>query len=487
MSNQHTAPYLEALAAFARSEPARLHIPGHKGGDGADPELVSIIGERALALDIPALIEGIDVGAEPIPFQEAQRLAAEAWGARRTWFLVGGASQGNHAACLALRHVGRRVVMQRNVHSSAIDGSILAGLEPAFVAPELDGELGLAHCLTPGALGRALDETPDAVAALVVSPTYFGACADVAGLAAEAHSRNIPLVVDEAWGAHLRFSEQLPPSALDSGADLVISSTHKIVGSLTQAAMLHLGGSMLDEAVVDRVVTLLESTSPSALLGASLDAARRLAATSGEALLAETIEVLRETRGRLRALDGIDVLDEGMTGRSSIAGWDPLRLTVDVRGTGMSGHEVAALLRSEHNLFVELSSETVIVATFGLGGDARPLADRLIAAIGAVAADAAVTGSGHPPFAPPPPWGPLEMTPRDAFLADQEVVPLAEGAGRIAAEALAAYPPGIPNVLPGERLEADTLTFITETIEHGGHLRGASDRTLATVRVVREA
>lgn len=486
-SDQEQAPYLEALAAFARSEPARLHIPGHKGGLAADPDFRALLGEQALAFDIPALIEGIDVGAEPIPFQEAQRLAAEAWGARRTWFLVGGASQGNHSACLTLRHRGRSVVMQRNVHSSAIDGAILGGLEPVFVAPELDDELGLAHCLTAPALESALASAPNAVGALVVSPTYFGACADIAALAAVAHDRGVPLVVDEAWGAHLHFSPELPPSALDSGADLVISSTHKIVGSLTQAAMLHLGGDLLDEAIVDRVVTLLESTSPSALLGASLDAARRLAATRGEELLRETIGTLRSTREAVRAIDGLDVLDESLVGRDSIAGWDPLRLTVDVRRTGLSGHEIARLLREQHNLHVELSSETVVVATFALGGAAEPLAGLFAEALADVVANAPGVPDGAMRFAPPPPWGPLEMAPRDAFFAPQDVVPLTKGAGRIAAESLAAYPPGIPNVLPGERLDAATLEFIAETIAHGGHLRGASDRSLETIRVVRES
>src|SRR5689334_7488845 len=215
--NQREAPYLDAIVAYAEREPGRFHVPGHKGGEGADPELVAALSEQAFKYDVPAGIEGVDVGADS-PFQRAQRLAAEAWGAQRSWFLISGASQGNHAACLALRHAGRTVVAQRNVHSSTIDGIVLAGLEPGFVAPELDAELGIAHCLTPQSLREALDRTPDAVAALTVSPTYFGAVADVSALAELAHAHGIPLVVDEAWGAHLRFSPELPASALECGA-----------------------------------------------------------------------------------------------------------------------------------------------------------------------------------------------------------------------------------------------------------------------------
>jgi len=486
--DQTRAPYLDALIAYASRDPGRFHVPGHKGGFGADPELAAAIGARALELDVPALIEGIDVPPpEPTPFQEAQRLAAEAWGAQRSWFLINGASQGSHAACLGLRHSGPAVVMQRNVHSSAIDGSILAGLDPTFVSPEIDPELGLAHCLTPEALDRALAGQPAAVGALCVSPTYFGACADIAGLARVAHSHGVPLVVDEAWGAHLHFSGELPAAALESGADLVISSTHKIVGSLTQAAMLHLGHTdLLDEGDIDRVVTLLESTSPSALLTASLDGARRLAATRGAELLAETLSALAEARARIRAIPRLDVLDERIASRAGAAGWDPLRLAVDVRGTGATGHHFAARLR-EHDVHMELAAETVVVAAFGMGGDASPLAARLLEAIELVVAELSAGEPDEPiPFAPPPPWGPLEMPLRDAFLSPQEPVPFDRAAGRIAAEALATYPPGIPNVLPGERLTRETLDFIAETLSHGGHLRGASDRTLGTIRAVIE-
>ena len=212
LGGQEEAPYLDAIVAYARREPGRFHVPGHKGGEGADPGLVEVLGEAAFEYDVPAGIEGIDVGPDS-PFQRAQRLAADAWGASRSWFLISGASQGNHAACLALRHAGRSVIAQRNVHSSTIDGIILAGLEPGFVAPELDPELGIAHCLTPESLAAALDSAPEAVAALTVSPTYFGAVADVRALAEVAHDRGVPLVVDEAWGAHLRFSPLLPESA----------------------------------------------------------------------------------------------------------------------------------------------------------------------------------------------------------------------------------------------------------------------------------
>lgn len=485
--DQGSVPYVDALTEHASDGPARLYVPGHKGGHGADAALLRAMGSRGLEMDIPSLIPGIDVGSEPTPFQRAQQLAADAWGARRSWFLLNGASQGNHAACLALRHAGRRVIVQRNAHSSVIDGAVLAGMEPTFVAPELDPELGVAHCVTPAALAAALEATPEAVGVICVSPTYFGACADVGGLAEVAHARGVPLVVDEAWGAHLHFSPELPPDALEAGADLVISSTHKIVGSLTQSAMVHLGaGERIDPDVVDRVVTLMESTSPSSLLTLSLDAARRQAAVHGEELLSETLATLRSARERIRAIEGLEVLDERLAGARGVAGWDPLRLTVDVRATATTGHRFAALLRERSGVFCELATETVVVAAFGMGGEAAPLADRFVAALERAVGELGEPDPGHAiPFAVPPPWGPMEMAPRDAFLGPQESVPFTDAEDRIAAESLAAYPPGIPNVLPGERLTRETLDFIAETLAHGGYLRGAVDRTLKTIRVAK--
>jgi lysine decarboxylase len=487
---QRQTPYLDALCAYAARSPARLHVPGHKGGQGADPGLMEAIGERALSMDIPALTHGIDVGLDPTPFEQAQRLAAEAWGAKRAWFLINGASQGNLAAGLALAHRGTEVVVQRNAHSSTIDSLVLSGMRPTFAAPALDAELGIAHCLTAETLAAALQSTPGAVGALVISPTYFGAVADIRGLAEVAHARGVPLIVDEAWGAHMAFHEALPEHALAAGADLVISSTHKIVGSLTQSAMLHLGhgaGTMIGEDTVDRAVTLTESTSPNSLLCASLDAARRQAAVHGRELLERTMATLAVVREQIRSIEGLDVLDDRLAGRPGVFAYDPLRLAVDVRGVAASGYELAPLLREIDDINLELYGQNVLVAVFGMGERGLGEAPRLVAALREAVRRVGLEPEGSSAsFAAAPPWGELAMTPREAYLGAQEVVPAAAAVGRIAAESLATYPPGIPNVLPGERLSAATLAYVQRTLELGGSVRGASDRLLHTVRVVVE-
>src|ERR1700754_5344996 len=327
-SEQPTAPYLDAVVAYGFRGPGRFHVPGHKGGPGADPGLRYALGERVLGLDIPQDIHGVDLGPSPTPYERAEALAAEAHGAARTWVLTNGATQGNHALCLALAPLGTHVVAQRNSHASIVDGLVLSGGLPSFVAPSYDGELGMAHGVTPDALDAALAADPQARTAFLVSPTYYGMVADVAALAAVAHARDVALVVDQSWGPHFGFHPDLPESALKLGADTVLTSTHKIVGSLTQSAMLHVATGdgphppRIDPAAVGRVLRLLRSTSPSSLLMASLDAARRQLAVHGEALLHETIAAARATREKLATTPGIQTIDYNMVGRDGVFAYD---------------------------------------------------------------------------------------------------------------------------------------------------------------------
>src|SRR5205085_5460371 len=207
-------------------------------------------------------------------------------------------------------------------------------------------ELGLAHGVTPDALREALERHPDAVAVFIVSPTYYGMAADVAGCADVAHAAGIPLVVDQAWGPHFGFHPDLPPGALREGAEAVVTSTHKIVGSLTQSAMLHVAPTgRVDAGRVARAIRLVRSTSPSSLLLASLDAARRQLAVHGEALLHETLAASRRVREQLTRTPDVAVVGPELVGRPGVVGWDPLRLVLDVRATGRTGYEVAAALR----------------------------------------------------------------------------------------------------------------------------------------------
>jgi len=485
-AEQPSAPYLDALVAYGFRGSTRFHVPGHKVS-GADPGLRAAIGTNALQLDVPQDIEGIDLGPKPTPYDRAELLAAEAYGAAQTWFLTNGATQGNHALCLTLASLGTPVVVQRNSHSSTFDGLVLSGGRPSFVAPEYDEELGMAHGVTPATLRAGLERAPDARAVFVVSPTYYGMAADVAGLAEVAHAAGLPIVVDQSWGPHFGFHPGLPPSALQLGADAVVTSTHKIVGSLTQSALLHLGPTgRVDPSRLAKAVRLTRSTSPSALLMASLDAARRQLAIHGEALVERTLAVAEVTRARIDAVPGCSVVGAEQVGRPGVAAWDPLRIVIDVRGTGCSGYQVAAALRSAYDVHLELATHATCVLVLGI---AQPPEDlerfghdfaetvRRIERSGTAPALTRSSGALHNEVVVPP---------RDAFLGESVSMEVDDAVGRVSAETIAGYPPGIPALLPGERITREVVDYLRELTAAGGRLHGASDPSFRTVFVLRD-
>jgi lysine decarboxylase len=486
-AEQPTAPYLEAITAYGFRGSLRFHVPGHKGGEGADPGLRTALGDRALLLDVPQDIEGIDVGPSPTPYERAERLAADAYRAERAWFLTNGATQGNHALCLTLAPPGETVVLQRNSHASLIDGLVLSGGKAQFAAPEYDHELGMAHGVTPEALAGAFDRAPGAKSAFIVSPTYYGMAADVEGCAEVAHAAGAALIVDCAWGSHFGFHAKLPPCPLELGADAMLASTHKIVGSLTQSAMLLVAGTgRVDTEAVARAVRLIRSTSPSALLMASLDAARRQLAVHGEALLDRTIYAAERARDAIEAVPGCAVLDESFVGRPGIAGWDPLRIVIDVRGTGRTGYDVAAALRNSYDIYVELATHATLVLVLGIGQPVEAL-ERLAHDFAETVRQIQRPGTRHAITRPPAAFQhETAVSPREAFLGKGEVVPVADAVGRISCEAIAGYPPGVPSLLPGERITEEVVAYLRELTSEGARLHGASDPLFRTVRVLVE-
>jgi arginine decarboxylase len=487
MTEQPAAPYLDAVIGYGTRGPGRFHVPGHKGGEGADPGLRFGLGDRALWLDIPQDIWGVDIGPSPTPYEEAERLAAEAHGAARTWFLTNGATQGNHALCLALAPLGAHVVAQRNSHASLVDGLVLSGGVPAFVPPAYDAELGMAHGVEPAALRDALAAAPDARAAFIVSPTYYGMAADVAACAEVAHAAGVPLVVDQSWGPHFGFHEALPPSGLSQGADAVLTSTHKIAGSLTQSAMLHVGhGERIDPAAVGRAIRLVRSTSPSSLLLASLDGARRQLALHGEQLLHETVQAIEACREKLASIASIALVDSAFVGRPGIAGYDPLRIVVDVRETGRTGYEVAEALRRSYDVIPELATQATIVFLVGLA-ERRETLLRLAGDLEEVVKRIGIEGSIAPIVRPSATLrNEMAVAPRAAFLGAAEEVGVDDAVGRVSCESIAGYPPGIPALLPGERISAETVAYLRELVASGARLHGASDPRFERVHVLVE-
>lgn len=485
---QTATPYASAVRDYSAAHSVRYHLPGHGGGTAGPTAIGGYFGGRLAELDLMPMIHGIDLGDEPTPLTRSRRLAAAAWGARRTWFLTNGASQGNHMAIMALKTFGDTLLVQRSVHSSVVDGLMMTGMRAHFLSPIVDVELGAAQAVTAESVREELDrlasqgQLPTAV--YLVSPSYFGFVTDIASIADIVHRFGIPLVVDEAWGSHLGFHDRLPKNALSQGADLVVSSTHKLGGSLTQSAMLHLAhGPWADrlEERLDRVKNSLQSTSESAVLLASLDLARRALAI-GHNRIGHSIAAADRIRDEVRAAGRFAVVTDRYATQQGWGGTDPLKVVIDTRVGGIGGHEARTLLHRNSGILVELATENAIVGVVGSGAqpDTGALVDALHALPRLEASSALV-----PPILPG--WGPERMSIRDAYFALTEVVPVEEAIGRVSADSLAAYPPGIPNVLPGEEIIAETVTFLRAVAASpGGYVRGAVDPAINSLRVVAE-
>ncbi|MGB8698029.1 MAG: aminotransferase class I/II-fold pyridoxal phosphate-dependent enzyme [Thermosynechococcaceae cyanobacterium] len=479
-------PFLDALQTAANASAALFCTPGHKQGHSAPPEIAQLLGHSVFHADLPDL-PGFNLF-EPDGFvATAQALAAETFGADRTWFLVNGSTVGIAAAILATCGPGDKLILPRNTHQSAISGLILSGAMPIFIPPDTDPHTGLAYCIAPDAVALALNQHPDAKAVLMVSPTYQGVCGNVMAIAELAHRHPIPLIVDEAHGAHFAFHPQLPTPALAAGADLVVQSTHKTLSALTQAAMLHLRGTHIDAVRVTQALQLLQSSSPSNLLLASLDAARQQMATEGESLLTQTLALAHQARSHLQTLPGLSVLEPSPDRSAGFCDLDPTRLTVDLSDLTLDGYGADELLSQSFGVVAELPLLRHLTFILSIGNTPADIA-RLLNALEALAADYASLQTKPTPLVSlslPPVLDIPALSPRDAFFAPQALVPLEQAVGCISAATLCPYPPGIPLILPGEIITSDAIAQLRAIQAAGGFISGNPDAEMTQILVVR--
>ncbi len=481
---QQAAPLFEQLQHCAQRATAPFHTPGHKAGKGVDPMLSKAWGEAMLRADLPELPELDNLFAPSGVIAEAQTLAAQAFGAEQSWFLANGSTAGILAAILATCGPDDAILLPRTVHRSVVSGLILSGARPVFVAPAYDSHSGLGGGLTATAVAQALEQHADIRAVMLVAPSYEGICGETEAIAHLCHQRNIPLLVDEAHGPHFGFHDDLPPSALSLGADLTVQSTHKVLSALTQAAMVHVQGERVDRDRLSQSLALIQSTSPNYLLLASLDLARRQMATQGEALMAQTLDLAHDARRRLSGLPGLGVLDlpPDLPGFTHL---DPTRLTIDVSSLGISGFEADERLCNDPGVVAELPSLRSLTFIISLGNRQRDI-DRLVEGFAALALEAqAIHPAPLTEFSSFMGLTPeVACTPRDAFYGKQIVLELERAIGRVSAETVCPYPPGIPALLPGERVTGESIAYLRQVQAQGGVISGCADETLSTLRVL---
>jgi len=486
--DQAEAPLVEALRAYRERRTAAFHTPGHKLGVGAPPDLVEALGARLLSADM-GIANGLDDTQESGGLlHAAEALAAAAWGADRAFFVPNGSSGGLQSLVLAAAGPGEKLIVPRNAHKSLLAGLILSGAWPVFVEPTVDETWQIPVNVPLERFAAAIAAHPDARAVFVTSPSYNGFCADVAGLAAVAHEAGLSLVVDQAWGAHLPFSPALPADAMAAGADAAVTSVHKLLSGLSQASIVLARGERLDGDRLRTMVTMLRTTSPLVPIYLSIDAARRQMVAHGEALWGEALRLADATRDRLAAIPGIAVLRAEAARQPGSVDFDPVRITLSAAAAGLSGYELERRLRAGQAVAVEAADprNVVVNVTFG---DTPASIDRLVAACAAVVAEAAAaadtaSAGRHPASEAAPCYGRQLSSPREAFFAAAEALPLAACVGRVSAEMVVPYPPGIPVLGPGEEVTAETAAYLVRAARRGVLIHGPRDTSLATLRVV---
>lgn len=479
------APLAEAVRSYAELGIAPFHTPGHKGGRGAHALLRAFLTETGLCADVSLSAELDDLHAPAGCIRAAEELAAEAYGADAAYFMVNGTTGAVHTMLMAALAPGDTVLVPRNAHRSVVGGLILAGARPVYMQPETDERLGIAMGVSLAEVRRAAAAHPEARAALFVYPTYYGVAAELPEIAAFLHERGMLVLADAAHGAHFAFSDALPPSALQAGADLSAESTHKMLGSLTQTSMLLARGGRVPHERIRAAAGILQSTSPNEILLASLDAARLQMAEEGRERLGAAVRRAEALRARINELPGLWSFGRESMGGPGRAALDPLKVTVTVAGLGLSGFAAEAALRRTERIACELSDARSVLFLLSYADGAQETAllaealGRMAARHSAVTADAAAL-----PSLPPLPR--TACTPREAYFARRERVPAARAAGRTAAETIVFYPPGIPVLAPGDAVDAAALSYLHAMRDAGARPVGAVDASLETIMVTAE-
>ncbi|MEK4228583.1 aminotransferase class I/II-fold pyridoxal phosphate-dependent enzyme [Solibacillus sp. FSL H8-0538] len=483
--SQLETPLFDVLLKHRNRHPIQFHIPGHKKGQGMDPAFREFVGDNVLSIDLINIAPLDDLHSPKGAIMEAQKLAAEAFGADHTFFSVQGTSGAIMTMVLTVVGPGDKILVPRNVHKSIMSAIVFAGAIPIFIHPEVDSELGISHGISPESVERALDKYPDAKAVLVINPTYFGFAADLQRIVDIVHAHNIPVIVDEAHGVHIKFHDDLPLSAMQAGADMAATSVHKLGGSMTGSSILNVREGLVSAKRVQAVFSMLTTTSTSYPLLASLDTARRQLAIHGYDLLDEAIRLAKDSRKRINSIPHLNCVGREKLGSSATFDMDPTKLLISVKDLGITGHEAEEWLRHNANIEVELSDLYNILCLVTLG-DTKKEINLLINALTRMSkafdSEAAIKETNvNIPEIPA-----LAMTPRDAFYAQTESIPLAEAEGYICAEFIMVYPPGIPIFIPGEIITQDNINYIQMNIAAGLPVQGPEDDTLKTIRVIKE-
>ncbi|MDD3054107.1 MAG: aminotransferase class I/II-fold pyridoxal phosphate-dependent enzyme [Endomicrobiaceae bacterium] len=481
MDKQTKAPIFDTLLAHAKRNVTSFHTPGHKNGKGIDKSLKDWTGPNLYTFDVTVFDE-VDSLHDPVgPIKKAEELMAEAYGVDHSLFLVNGTSVGNIAMFLSACDPGESIIVSRSSHKSIMAGIIFAGVWPIWLQPKIEQNLDIIFNSTYEQIKDALDMYPEARAVFVTNPTYNGVATEIKKIADLCHRKGKVLLVDEAHGPHLKFHDQLPMSATDAGADLCVQSTHKILSALSQGSVLHHKSKLVDINRVKKIVSMLQTTSPSYLTLASIDVARKQAVLHGKEMLSKVIEAAQWARKEINNIPSMKCFTRKEMNDLGFD-LDVTKLTINVTKTGLSGYEVDAILAKEYNIQVDCSDTFNLIAIMGIGSDQEDV-EKLVSAL----KDISKKYKGNqknwilkiPSLATE-----MVMTPREVFLShDIKKIPLAKSVGHVSAQTLTPYPPGIPVVIPGERITKEICDYLIDMAAKGIRISGQESEKLKMVKV----
>ncbi len=482
MDKQNKVPIFDTLLGHAKRNVTSFHTPGHKNGKGIDPVLKEVTGDGLYKFDVTVFDE-VDSLHDPVgPIKKAEELMAQAYGVKHSLFLVNGTSVGNIAMFLSACDPGESIIVSRSSHKSIMGGIILSGVWPIWLQPTIDQNLDIIFNSTYEEIKQALEMYPEARAVFLTSPTYNGVATEVKKIADLCHRKGKILLVDEAHGPHLKFNDKLPMSAVDAGADLCVQSTHKILSALSQGSVLHHNSKLVDINRVKKIVSMLQTTSPQYLTLASIDLARRQAVLHGKEMFDKVIEAaewarkeINEKIPNMRCLTKADIKDRNFD-------LDLTKLTINVTKTGLSGYEVDEILAKKYNIQVDCSDTFNLIAIMGIGSDMEDV-QKLVSALKEISKKYKGTQKNWilkiPSLATE-----MVMTPREVFLShDIKKIPLAKSVGHVSAQVLTPYPPGIPVVIPGERISKEICDYLVEMASKGIRISGQEGDVLKMVKV----
>ena len=478
--SQENAPIYEALERLRKMRVVPFDVPGHKRGRG-NPELARLLGEKCMSMDVNSM-KPLDNLCHPVSvIRQAEELAAEAFGAAHAFLMVGGTTSAVQAMVLSVAKRGEKIILPRNVHRSVIGAMVLCGAVPVYVNPQCNDRLGIPLGMTVEDVKRAIEENPDAKAVLVNNPTYFGICSDIKTIVKMAHDHGMYCLADEAHGTHFYFSDQLPVSAMEAGADMAAVSMHKSGGSLTQSSLLLLGPNM-SEGYVRQIINLTQTTSGSYLLLSSLDISRRNLALRGKETFEKVRSYAKYARAEINDIGGYYAFCRELINGNSVYDFDVTKLAVHTLDVGLAGIEVYDLLRDEYDIQIEFGDFGNFLAYLSIG-DRKQDIERLVSALAEISRrfGKEKVNLMTQEYVDPQ----VAVSPQDAFYADKEKVELKDAPGRISGEVVMCYPPGIPILAPGERVTQEIREHIEYAREKGCTLTGAEDLEIRHLNVLK--